>query len=496
MLVRLSAHCSEIVSPISREQGLELSRQLSFYVPNYQYMPRYKYGTWDGKVRLFVRHERTFLTGLLPVITHLCGEDVEGQFSYAIPQPTVKSLSVEQWMRAVEHAIGKPAKEQIARYQLQAVKSLISYKVYSVPFPRGVIVMGTGAGKTCASGLLPFLFRDVTVLYTIHVKELAYQTKEVWERLLQEPIGLIGDSVCQPQRVTIALIQTLKARCDALKDFLAQQQIWVADEVHADATPMFLSVAPFLSSTGIRVGFSGTVLRKPLAATRLSDAQIHGLFGPKVYELPSQVLREQSLLSNVEVNILPFEHGPMSAPSFYAEYREGIVENYDRNMLILDIIQAILDRHQRVLIICNQIQHARKLLQLAALRPLRDEIAFVSGMESSAERNRVRKGLADGTIRAVLATTIFDVGVDVPDVEHLVIAAAGKGGMDGVRLIQRAGRVMRAKAHTGNRAWVWDIYDQGSCLYLQRHAKQRMKVYEEEGFMIRKHETVPAAWEG
>ncbi|MFB3908469.1 MAG: ATP-dependent DNA helicase RecG [Candidatus Eisenbacteria bacterium] len=82
----------------------------------------------------------------------------------------------------------------------------------------------------------------------------------------------------------------------------------------------------------------------------------------------------------------------------------------------------------------------RSLLAHPAFRGI--PIALLHGRIDSASRERVTAGLRDGTIRGVVATTVIEVGVDVPHASILVVQHPDRFGL--AQLHQLRGRVGRS----------------------------------------------------
>ena len=53
-------------------QDVELSQYFSRYVENYRFMPKFKLGIWDGKVRFYDRKQKLLPIGLLPELKEFC----------------------------------------------------------------------------------------------------------------------------------------------------------------------------------------------------------------------------------------------------------------------------------------------------------------------------------------------------------------------------------------------------------------------------------------
>ena len=48
-----------------RDVAMSIFQHFQFYVDGYKFTPQYKYGNWDGKIKLFSLRDYTFPIGLL-----------------------------------------------------------------------------------------------------------------------------------------------------------------------------------------------------------------------------------------------------------------------------------------------------------------------------------------------------------------------------------------------------------------------------------------------
>ena len=87
--------------------------------------------------------------------------------------------------------------------------------------------------------------------------------------------------------------------------------------------------------------------------------------------------------------------------------------------------------------------------------------------------NRMTEGV-------MLASTIFDQGIDVSHIQHLINASGEKSP---IKIVQRLGRGLRADGK-GDQVNVIDFMDRTSTI-LERHSKKRLKKYKEEGHTVK-----------
>ena len=110
------------------------------------------------------------------------------------------------------------------------------------------------------------------------------------------------------------------------------------------------------------------------------------------------------------------------------------------------------------------------------------EVYFVRGSISGDERNRVRLDFLKGKIDIIVASVVYDQGVDLPNLDALVLGGSGKSS---TRALQRIGRVIRPNPKAGKTdAVVVDFIDNAK--YLLSHTAKRTEIYRTEpGFKLK-----------
>ncbi len=115
---------------------------------------------------------------------------------------------------------------------------------------------------------------------------------------------------------------------------------------------------------------------------------------------------------------------------------------------ILDAVAAALDRGERLFWVCPLIDPDEEVGQAAAEERFRSlEVRFapvvglVHGRMAPAHKDRAMAGFTRGDLRLLVATTVIEVGVDVPEASVIVIEQAERFGL--AQLHQLRGRVGR-----------------------------------------------------
>jgi superfamily II DNA or RNA helicase len=91
-------------------------------------------------------------------------------------------------------------------------------------------------------------------------------------------------------------------------------------------------------------------------------------------------------------------------------------------------------------------------------------------------RQQTRHDLDINKIQAVVATTVWDEGVDIPNLRQLIL---GYGGKSLIKVDQRTGRSLRKKQEGQNVAVIVDFMHYGND-HLKNHSHVRLKRYLEE----------------
>jgi len=233
-----------------------------------------------------------------------------------------------------------------------------------------------------------------------------------------------------------------------------------------------------------RYGMSAT----PVMRDAISNLQLIGQTGGVVGSITNADLIERGISAKPIIYVV--ENRTISTDlerkTYHAAYRLGIETNFDRNLLIAKIVSEAMKRGESTLVLTNTVKHQTSIFWTlsetdAGVRRVR----LLHGGVDVSERMKALKDLRRGRVGAIVATPIFDEGMDVPEIRVLVLAGGGKSQ---IKLLQRVGRGMRRKTTGDNVVKIYDFLDVGN-KYLASHARRRISVYEQQGFEVQ-HVTV------
>ena len=383
-------------------------------------------------------------------------------------------------------------------YQIETMESVVKYK-------GGIIEGGTGAGKTFIMSMICRLYETSKILVLFNRTELLFQTREKFVTeygFSENEVGIIGggsyDDSC---RITLLTTQSYQN----IFHIFPEIKVIVTDECHETGrTATAEKIIYSCQGASVKIGLSATV---SVIENPYEKMKLHGNIGPIIHKIPYDKLRDMGTLATISVtmykignmNSIPIigswndiyetikikkpedievyekldyeivkDSGILVARKFISYGDESNLYTYNsgRN----ELISKLAYEKERVLILFTKLAHGRELLKL-----IPDGI-LISGDDDRYTREQAKKKIQESHKTIVIASSIFDVGVDIPAIKTLILAGSS---VSNVRVMQKIGRATRKDLKTLKEdAEVVDFMQYDNPLSLKQ-SKKRKKIYED-----------------
>jgi superfamily II DNA or RNA helicase len=485
--ILIRGNTSQITEESDANHILALDKHLSFYVQGAEHTAAFRgffnregdFVKWDGFKKLLTPTLQ-FPTGLVERVKEFY--QAANKTIDIVDKRPAKSIGKEKSILPNLDRLNKKPYP----YQLEILDVIDKND-------RGIIKVATGGGKSLIAALIAAKLGKKTIIYVIG-KDLLYQFHDFLSQVFDEKIGIIGDGKCEIHDINVASIWTIgqaigvdkknilldsendeeevtPSKYVGILKMMKDTRVHIIDECHMSACETIQQI--FKHSTTEHIyGLSGSPWRDDGA-----DLLIESILGKYIVNISASYLIERDYLAQalIRFRVVPPYHYELEKvyPSVYKKY---MVENDVRNGLILEAAKAMVEKGYQTLVLFNSLKHGKILHELFQSHM---KCAMLNGSNTKEEREQVKKDLEEHKIDCVLASKIFDIGVDIPSLSGLVIACGGKST---VKALQRVGRVIRK--YPGKKfAVVVDFIDQAP--FLENHSKTRYKIYKsEEGFDV------------
>lgn len=279
-------------------------------------------------------------------------------------------------------------------------------------------------------------------------------------------------------------------------DLLKNTRAVVCDEAHRAGAESYWKVFHYLTNARVKVGLTGTLDK----TKKISMAHIRGLFGKDLVKVTNKQMIERGVSARPHIRLVPIDKPTDLEPriqatmmakgysqlptadlmSYQIAYDLGVVHNEYRNRIVAELAykaSSKLDK-QAVLIMVTSIEHGELIGE--QLDKLGAEYQFLQGKDDSATREKAIDDIISGKLKIVIATKIFEAGIDIPNLKVLILCDALKSY---ISVIQKIGRVLRVMPDKRD-VFIFDIVDRTQNS-LFKHAQDRVRYYRDEGFEVK-----------
>ena len=458
-------------NPKMADHVIRLNAELSTHAPGFQYQPLYKAWLrsghkkgWDGRVK--VMRGDVFPAGMWEFVY---GKLQEWSVPYALvdarPNPPFDKFSTSSI--------------KLRDYQQEALNAIMYHTVPGLGWsPRGVIKIATGGGKTELAVAITQMVNRQT-LFVVHRKDLLVQAAERYQKYGMS-VGCLGAGKYQiNSQVTVCTMQTLLSKIKggdaAVKKLMEKAELVFFDEAHLMAADVskgnqFIALSRMMKNAFFRIGLTAT----PFLRDAYSNWLLESETGPKLYDISNDALIKMGYLTKPKVMVHTIRTGKSIPGTWQVQYQRGVVDHQPRNEKIIKLLK---DSPKPALVMVQRTEHMDNLMVGAKNQGI--NATSVCGDTVLTDRRKRVKAIQKGSIDAIICTTVFDEGIDIPELKTIILAGGGKSP---VKARQRVGRGLRLHDDK-DEVLIIDFMDEHG-RYLQRHSKERMSVWRKESFEV------------
>ena len=371
----------------------------------------------------------------------------------------------ELWaLKGFLHSYQKDIKDQV-------LASLIN------PGTRLMVQMPTGAGKTftaleTAIDILRRPYQKRFVVWMVNSNELAEQAlqsfRDLWKVKGDRSLRLFrvfnkflprfsdfteGGMVFSTYDLFYSVLSNINdKRRDSLLHLIDNSAYLIVDEAHASiAETHEPCVRAFLNNDVTQiVGLSATPIRENVEEANLlrrlytnNLISIRGISG-EVIENPIRFLQENGFLANIKLELL--ESGVICNEKNESALLDSLAKNSERNEQIVTQIEYANSIAEKTLVFACTKDHVLALYILCKSRNI--NVGFIVGDVNQSERLGILEEFRNGELNVLINLEILSTGIDLPNVNRLIITRPIKSS---VQYSQIVGRALRGPKNGGNK---------------------------------------------
>ncbi|MGM0559219.1 MAG: DEAD/DEAH box helicase family protein, partial [Myxococcota bacterium] len=312
---------------------------------------------------------------------------------------------------------------------------------------RALVVHATGLGKTWLSAFdvrnfADYFHRAPRILFLAHRAEILAQAADTFRKILPDAnFGWYIGSRGQTQGdVVFASVQKMTLE-DNLAEFEPTSFDYViVDEVHHAAAPSYRRIIEHLEPQFL-LGLTAT-------PDRADEADIRPLFD-------DFVAHRAGIGEGIERGYLcPFHYYGLADPTNYdpIPWRSGRFQTTALTEALatqkrMERVWEALEEHpgESSLVFCCSIDHARFVKQWLSERGM--DVAAIYSRPDADDREASLQALGDGELDAVCAVDILNEGVDIPNIDRVVMLRPTESPVVFMQQLGRGLRVAEDKEH-------------------------------------------------
>ena len=491
------------------EELRTIHSSMSFYVPGFMFMPSYKRGQFDGKIKLLDLKTKTYPLGLSKFLNEQCNINgielhIDKEIGESFIDRGFDELDFQTFVN--NHKFFVKGQEIYPRDdQIEATARALKLK-------RCINLCPTSFGKSLSITIecLYLLQKQYTCLIVVPTKGLVeqfyndikdYATNEKgeledWYPVVQMIYGGKDKELHDDTQICISTWQSLMNIVKVNPDYMNLFDAIILDEAHKGSGNQIGNLMNSATDVQYRTGWTGT-----LANEVINELLIKGLFGEPKQIITTTELMEKDIVAKLKICVMRLKYPEGMGKQFQIldfNAQMKYLEEYDgRNEYIAQIAGSI---DKTGLILYKHISHGEALYKkVRELFPNRTAYLVHSGhFQRNDEKFKSFEELkpfleTDENSILIANYQLVGTGISIKNIHFVLFASSIKSYITTIQAIGRGLRVSDTKKKVLLIDIVDDLSYKGKVNIIQnyslKHFNERFKIYNENGFdyMIKQH---------
>lgn len=444
---------------------MEIREYFSFEVEGARFNPKFKWGSWDGKIRLMDNN------GLLPIglVSMLAKFAEENDYKIYVDdlfksQHLISRKDFDEWVDQLDIYSGQ-TKIDPYWYQKDSVFEAINGQRRTLNLP-------TSAGKSLIQSLISrwyFENMEGKILLIVPTTALVDQMIDDFTdyRLFprQAMLGIRGGT--KRDSNAVVYVSTWQTACKQPAEWFKQFGCLMVDECHLATGAQISKIVKNMVNCRFKFGLSGS-----LRDGKANVLQYIGMFGDVFRPVSTKDLMEEGQVADLKINSIFLRYTDdetvIMKGSDYQKEIKYITEHKKRNAWICRLALKLAAKEKNTLVLFKNIKHGKLLYE--ALKAKHDKVFYVSGETDTDTRTALKKAAeGDNGMIIVASYGVMSTGISIKNLHHVVFAHPIKSK---IMVLQSIGRVLRLHG-SKTFATLWDIVDNLAVKTKSKTAKKK-----------------------
>lgn len=430
---------------------MEIRDYFSFEVEGARFNPKFKWGAWDGKIRL-MDNNGLLPIGLVPMLERYAKENdysihIDSMFT---PETLISKTDFDAWIKNLKIYSGQNEIKPYW-YQEDSVFAAINGQMRTLNLP-------TSAGKSLIQSLIARWYyenMEGKILMIVPTTQLVDQMIDDFEDYRLFPraamLGIRGGT--KRDSDAVVYVSTWQTACKQSPEWFKQFGCLMVDECHLATGASISKIVKNMTHCRFKFGLSGS-----LKDGKANVLQYIGMFGDVFRPVSTKDLMEEGQVSNLKINSIflryPDEETIVMKGTEYSKEITYVTEHRKRNAWICKLALKLVAKEQNTLLLFKHKKHGKLLYE--ALKTKHSKVYFIDGDTKTEVRNEIKQIAESETgVLIVASYGVLSTGVSIKNLHHVIFSHPIKSK---IIVLQSIGRVLRLHG-SKTIATLWDIID-------------------------------------